>query len=62
VNVPDWLAPYCLFGEGSGSGDVLKSYFKNSALRAFAVAESKQQHSSNTGDDFVELDYKLIKN
>jgi len=33
VNVPEWLAPYCLFAEGSGGGDVMRSYFSDISIK-----------------------------
>ena len=55
VNVPDWLAPYCLFAAGSGGGDVLKSYFKDSSLKTKAKADN----ISIVGDKEA-IDYKTL--
>jgi hypothetical protein len=56
VNIPEWLAPYCLFAAGSGSGDVLKSYFNDSTLKTEALRISE----SNRDSDLV-INYNFLK-
>jgi hypothetical protein len=57
VNVPEWLAPYCLFAKGSGSGDAVRSYFNDSSLKV-----DTETMKITPRDGCVVMDYKCIRN
>jgi hypothetical protein len=57
VNVPEWLAPYCLIAKGSGSGDVVRSYFNDSSLKV-----DTETMKITPRDGCVVMDYEFIRN
>jgi hypothetical protein len=62
VNVPEWLAPYCLFAEGSGRGDVLKSYFNDASIETKSLAKINNQQLIIYENSGITINYLLLEN
>jgi hypothetical protein len=60
VNVPEWLAPYCLFAAGSGSGDILRTYYDDSSLETLVCISENHRRITN-GKNKIIINYRKLE-
>ena len=61
INLPVWMAPYCLLAEGSGGGDALKCYYDDASISSKVLVISTNYQPDISVKPKIIIDYQRLE-